>query len=146
MGGGQIAGLVFGGMGALCLLGAIAAFRSMKRFLANANQATASVTRLEERTLRLEGGGTRIVQVPYLRFQTADGQEVEFVSEFYAEFFNPGKVAGKDLEVGHPVQILYDPNNPQSAKVNRSTMILPKGLIIIGIPLIALGATLWFLT
>jgi hypothetical protein len=123
------------GIGGLLLVGGLAWGNSVRRFVAKAQKATGVVARLVG-----HGQGAEATFRPAVRFEAADGTPVEFVSSI-------GTTEGSAPAVGTSVEVLYLPENPEDAKINRfmSMWMAPMILILVGGFLVAIGVGLWFL-
>ena len=85
--------------------GAVRLWRT-KTFLDRAHRSTG---RYVSTVSRSDGDGTATHMG--VEFETADGRSIQFVTRT-AAFFFPSR------RVGKPVEVLYDPENPQKAVVN----------------------------
>lgn len=98
-------GLVFGGLGVLMDAIAVSLFIRKQKFRSIAVQSAGLVTQL--RTSRDEDGGT--VYAPDVQFRTQTGAMVTYQAKV---FTRPCKYT-----VGDPVEILYDPKQPERAEI-----------------------------
>ena len=104
-----IALAVLGGLGGL--LGLIGSIWFLMRllFVLKASTTIGTVTGAEPRTSSSSDGmGSTIVYAPTVRFQTANGQQVDFVA---------GVATSAPPQVGRSVQVLYQKDNPQKAQI-----------------------------
>jgi hypothetical protein len=97
--------LVVLALGVGLLLASAAAFVHTKRFMAGAEHATGTVIDLSEDFSSDDG----TVYYPVVRFTTAEGRTVEFRS-------STGSSSPPD--VGDRVEVLYDSDDPQDAKLS----------------------------
>ncbi len=133
----QLVGIIFAGVGALGLVVWIFWSLAVKKFLSRAQKATGVITSLVPR--RSSGtGATSVTYAPAVRFQTAAGQQVDFVSRVSTS---------RGGEVGGSVEVLYLVDNPQQAKINRFSSLWLGPLIfgLIGGVFAAVGVALWLL-
>jgi hypothetical protein len=86
--------------------GAVRIWRT-KTFLDRAHKSPGRYVSTESR-----GWGEETATHMVVEFETADGRSIIFVTRT-AAFFFPGR------RVGEPVEVFYDPENPQKALVNR---------------------------
>lgn len=90
------------------ILAALAIFFLVRTllFIGKSRQVTATVTQMVF-TDDSEGGGYS----PMFRFRTLEGQEVEVTENLMT---NPPQ-----FRVGQVIDVLYDPNNPQKARIKK---------------------------
>jgi hypothetical protein len=93
-------------LGVVLLVGSAIAFVHTKRFVSGSERATGTVIDLSSRT---DSDGT-VVYHPIVRFTTAEGRTVQFVS-------GSGSSPAAQSE-GDSVEVLYDPDDPQDAKLS----------------------------
>lgn len=93
-------------LGVLLLVGGAIAFVHTKRFVSGSERATGTVIDLSSRT---DSDGT-VTYHPVVRFTTAKGRTVQFVSD-------SGSSPATKSE-GDRVEVLYDPDDPQDAKLS----------------------------
>ena len=100
---------VLGGVaGLLGLIGSIW-FLMRLLFVLRATKAVGTVTGAQQRMSHdSEGMGGRLVYAPTVRFQTADGRQVDFVA---------GVATSAPPQVGRSVEVLYQRDNPEKAQI-----------------------------
>ena len=127
--------IIFGAIGGLLLLVALIMWVKMIKFLGKAIKATGQVTGVVQRESRDDDGHSTILHAPAVRFQTATGQSIDFVSN----------VATSTVpQVGAPVEVLYAPDNPQDAKVNHGCLWLgPMLFAFIGAIMAGVGVAVY---
>jgi hypothetical protein len=108
----KVVRLVFGiffvvGMG--LLIGGIFAFQHTRRFLQTAVEVPGVVTENVWREDRTSDNRASWAFYPRIRFRTADGQEISYIS-------NTGS-SPPSYRVNEPITILYDPQQPQHASI-----------------------------
>lgn len=94
------------GLGVALLVGGVIAFVYTKRFVSGAERATGTVIDLSSRT---DSDGD-VTYHPVVRFTTAEGRTVQFVS-------SSGSSPASESE-GDRVEVLYDPDDPEDAKLS----------------------------
>jgi hypothetical protein len=109
MSGGQIAGLVLTGLGALLVSIGAVWFTRIRRFLATAVDVEGRVLGHQSRTSRATSGGSSTSYYPVVEFATAEGRSVQFADQ----------VGGSppSHEVGETVPVKYDPREPENARI-----------------------------
>ncbi|MGI8796561.1 MAG: DUF3592 domain-containing protein [Acidimicrobiia bacterium] len=109
MSGGQIAGLVFAGLGALLFSIGAFWFMRVRRFLATAVDVEGTVLGHQSRRSRSTSGGSATSYYPVVQFATAEGRSVEFTDQ----------VGGSppSHDVGETVPVKYDPGDPEHARI-----------------------------
>jgi len=133
--GGLLAGLfVLGGMG--LLIWGLSYYASAKTFLANASEAKGTVTGFD----RWEGATSSHsddIRYAIIVFKTADGKEVRFKG--------PSQEWASSYKSGDAVEVLYDPKNPDNAKIDSfmglwfaPAMLCGVGFFAVFIPLLTL--------
>jgi uncharacterized protein DUF3592 len=96
---------VFVALGILAVVWAVLAFRSQRRYLRKALQATAVVQSVtEERSQR-----TGTFYIPVVQFKTPAGIEVTATSK---------SGQGRRYVVGQSISVLYDPDDPQNLEID----------------------------
>lgn len=120
----MIAGLASAGL----LLGGLFSFLQARMYISRAHKAQGKVTKLVERSI---GGGNHDF-FPVFSFTDANGQEVSVTQLSNRPRF----------KVGTPVEVLYDPGNPMSAKINHwmNFYFFPMLMAVIGV---AVGVAGW---
>jgi Protein of unknown function (DUF3592) len=93
-------------LGVVLLVGGAIFFVHTKRFVAGAERTTGTVIDLSRKT-DSEG---EVAYYPVVRFTTAEGRTVEFVS-------SSGSSPASKSE-GDRVEVLYDPDDPRDAKLS----------------------------
>jgi hypothetical protein len=99
MGQGKIVGIIFAALGLGMLIGTFFWYRNTRSFLAEA-------TRTEGTVIDLVGSHYR----PIVHFTDRHGQEIEFTSSTGS---NPPAYS-----IGQKVEVLYRPNEPQTAAID----------------------------
>jgi hypothetical protein len=107
MSGTTILGLVFGFVG--FVLGALALFFLIRTraFIGRSRETKATVTQMVFSSDSDGGGGYS----PVYRFRTLEGQEIEAGENLRT---NPPQ-----FKVGQTIDVLYDPDNPQKARIKK---------------------------
>jgi hypothetical protein len=120
-----LVGAVFGLVGAIFLYKGISSLRSTRRFVAGAAQAPGVVVAHEKRWHRKPGGGRQRLAHPVVRFEKPGGETVRFESEI------GGSLVPK---VGQEVTVLYDPKDPDGAKIKAPLMLwaVPSVFTVLG--------------
>lgn len=108
----QTAGLIVMGVGIGCLVGCPIALVRTKRFLARARETHGTVVALEE-SRSTSGNGT--AYYPVIHYQTHEGSQHEVTATVGG---NP-----PDFQVGDSVAVLYDPENPETMRLDASLHI-----------------------
>lgn len=106
----RIVGSVFGVVGLGLLAGAGLAVQSTQSFLADAVSAPGTVQGLVARTSTDSDGHRSTTYAPEVRFTTAEGRDITFVS---ATSSSP-----PDHQVGDAVEVLYRPQDPAGARIH----------------------------
>lgn len=109
MSGGQIAGLVFTGLGAGLLLVGVFWIARVRRFLKAAVDTDGTVLGHQSRTSRSTSGGSSTSYYPVVQFATAEGRAVQFTDQI------GGSPPSHD--VGETVPVKYDPSDPGHARI-----------------------------
>jgi cytochrome c oxidase assembly protein Cox11 len=113
----------------LIILAAVIGFRQYS-FVQSAKSAEGKVITLEEVTEKRsqKGGNKKLAgytdNVPTIEFTTNTGQKFSFKAE---GFTNP------NVKIGDSVQVLYNPTNPQDAKINATKWLYSLPLILFGL-------------
>lgn len=116
-------GLIPGCIGVLMVaLGAFFWFRT-KNFVGSAQEAKGTVTEVRYDS-DSEGGGYYSV----FKFKPINGQEIEKVSNMRT---NPAQ-----HQVGQVIDVLYDPNNPNDARIKKATNLYFVPVLLAGMGLI----------
>jgi len=116
-------------------------YKDAQNFLKKALTAKGKVVkikeRLEERTDSEGYTTTQKMYLPVIEFTTKDGQKITSMSQVSTA--NPNK-----WEIGQEIDILYDPENPNNAKINKklNVYILPVIFIILAIIFLTIGLVL----
>ncbi len=119
--------LVFGVVGIVPLLVGIYIYQQRSLFVAEANSAQGVVVDIFLATSKARTGGEDIkTYAPRVFFVAASNQKVEFKTR--ASKSNPG------YKIGDQVPVLYDPANPEKAKINTffHLWMLPTIMIAMG--------------
>jgi uncharacterized protein DUF3592 len=124
-------GVLLCGAGAVALLWAGVVIYRNRQFVAQAAQATGTVT-----AVVMGVGSEEVLYFPVVRFQTRDGQAIEFTSGVGS---SPSR-----FKTGQPVSVIYNPQQPQKARLNSGLFLWggPTLLIILGCGLGLLGLVL----
>jgi hypothetical protein len=125
---------IFAVVGLGLLIGGFFAVQSTRRFLRTAISVPGVVTENVWREDRDSNNRTSWAFYPRIRFRTADGQEITFIT-------NTG-ASPPSYRVNEPVTILYDPQQPYHASIQSFTelWLLPTILCSIGIVFCSFGA------
>jgi len=128
----MIFGLVFGGVG--FLLTALALFFLVRTriFINNSQQTQGTITQMVYSRDSDSNGYT-----PVFRFRTLQGQEVEVSGNIRT---NPPQ-----FKVGQTIDVLYDPENPQKARIKKwfNLYFVPLLLGFLGLIFGGIGIATW---
>ena len=129
--------LALAAVGAVLLVLGVRNFLRTRRFVSQATSATATVTDVKTRTSTShtgDGPRLRTYRYPVVRFQTRDGRTVEVESET--------ETSGFSQKPGEQVEVLYDPLNPEEARIKTFMMLWFAPLIftVVGFSLFAFGS------
>ena len=128
----MIFGLVFGGVG--FLLTALALFFLVRTriFINNSQQTQGTITQMVYSHDSDSSGYT-----PVFRFRTLQGQEVEVSGNIRT---NPPQ-----FKVGQTIDVLYDPENPQKARIKKwfNLYFVPLLLGFLGLIFGGIGIATW---
>jgi hypothetical protein len=122
--------LTYIGIG-LIILAAVLGFRQYN-FTQSAKSAEGKVVALEQATeKRNQKGGHKNMagytdNVPTIEFTANTGQKFSFKAEGFTN---------ADVKIGDSVQVLYNPTNPEDAKINATKWLYSLPLILLGIGL-----------
>ena len=108
-------------------------------FVQRAQPAQAKVERFEERTKKKRVSGTtrtRTYYAPVFTFQDAKGASHTVTSDT-----GSGKPA---YEVGQPIRVLYDPADPQQARIDAFSELWLFPVAFSGIGVLCVGFAGWF--
>jgi hypothetical protein len=98
--------LALGGVGGLLIVIGLFIWMRTRSFLSTAQQAKGTVVRMDR-----SSGSDGVSYAPVFQFRTITGQTVEVAEKLYS---NPPQ-----FQTGQDVDILYDPQDPQRARVNK---------------------------
>lgn len=115
---------IFGLVGLLSLYAAWRMAINTRAFQRTAAHASGVVTTLKEEISRKKDGSTSRAFYPTIEFQTPDGKNATFSSDT--------AVDPNEYPVGEPIKVLYNPVNPQQARLD-SFGSLGAGPITLGI-------------
>ena len=138
-----IIALIFLLVGGISLFFAYKKYQDTKKFIQKAISAEGVVIKVDERmeTSTDSDGYTTNVKMytPVIKFLTQDGKEIVFTSQVSTNNKNAWKVDQK-------LVVLYDPEDPQKARINKRTNLyfLPIILTIIGLVFMLLGMIMRF--
>lgn len=126
--------LILGGVGFLFLLLAVFIYIRTVSFINSAQEVVGTVIRLE--SSRSSKGGT--TYAPVFQFRTIEGQMIEVRDNMSS---NPPM-----FREGQSVEVLYDPENPQKARIKKwfSLYYLPLFLAGMGLIFSCVGVFLFF--
>ena len=126
------AGLLFAVIG-------IHTYRSSRRFERNAQRASATITKLTQKSIGRRPGVSGLIWVPTVRFQAADGRTIEVEA---AAGTNPSS-----HQEGQQVDVLYDPRTPEHVRLatGGAGAIFSYGFILFGAVLAFLGLIVFVL-
>jgi hypothetical protein len=125
----QTIGIVFAVVGLAMLVIAIVVFSRTRRFLATAVSAQGTVTEMIQRTGKDREGRTSTIWAPRVRFTVSD-QTIEFESKVGS---SPPRYAE-----GQTVEVKYDPQDPNSARVAAASSMWLVPVLVGGIGVILL--------
>lgn len=124
--------VLMAGIGGLLMLIGSLWFLATLLFALRATKTTGVITGARESRTSISGTASARVFAPQVRFQTAQGQQVDFVSNV-ATSVSP--------QVGAPIEVLYLTSNPHKAKVTGCRMwVGPLILPIVGMFIAGVGA------
>ena len=113
-------------VGALLLIVGIILWTNTRMFVARAQQVKGTVDHLKYRH-----GSDGQESAPVFKFKTLKGETIEFGSYIYSD--------PPEFMAGQVVDILYDPQNPQQARVNKGSNLYFLPLLLAGLGLLFLG-------
>ena len=129
-----VVGLIFAVAGVLFGIVGIRTARANRRFAAVAVRVPATVTEVRSRSVS-HGGDSQLVFIPVVRFQTADGRTVDAEAS--------GGTNRRRWQPGQPVEVLHDPENPASVRLDGSgTGFIQVMFMLFGVMFTLLGAVL----
>jgi len=105
-----IFGSVFFLVGLGISIGAFFSFSSTKAFIASADRAQGKVVSLERRVSTDSDGGQSTSYYPVVEYQLSTGKKIVFTSSSGS--------SPASFRVGEKVEVLYDPQDPNQAKIN----------------------------
>ena len=132
--------VIFGLIGLGLLVGAgIMAYRT-KQFVAEAKQATATVTGYNQHESSNDDGGSSTMYTPVLRMELAGREPIEKES-------GGGSTSWKPYKVGSVIRVLYDPDTPEDFRIasTGSLYMGPLIMTLIGAVFLAFGIVFSFL-
>lgn len=128
-----ILNLAFGAMGLLVIGIAIVVWMRTREFISKAQETKGVVIRM----LSKPGSKGGIIYAPVYQFRTMDGRTIEVEESTYSK--------PPQFQEGQSVYILYDPQNPEEARVKNwmNLYFLPlvlagMGMIFVGIGIVSL--------
>ena len=132
-------GGIFGGIGALMLVIGFFWLLARLRFVLKGTKAMGVITGSEMRTSHNSEGHSSVHHHPTVRFQTAHGQQVDFVSQVGT---------GRMPQVGKSVKVIYQRDDPRKAEIN-SPMALWFGPVFLGLmggffAALGVGMAVWY--
>ena len=118
-------------VGALLLVVGTILWINTRMFIARAQQVRGSVDHMKYRHSS-DGSG----YAPAFKFKTLKGESIEFASRTYSD--------PPEFKAGQDVDILYDPQNPQRARLNKGANLyfMPLLVAVLGIIFLAVGVAL----
>lgn len=102
-----IPNLAFGGMGLLFIGIAFVVWMRTREFISKAQETKGIVIRM----LSKRGSKGGIIYAPVFQFRTIDGRTIEVEESMYSK--------PPQFQEGQSVDILYDPQNPEKARVKK---------------------------
>ncbi len=134
-------GIVFSLVGGLLALIAVFLFIRTKNFMGKAQEVKGTVIEMVYSSGSDDGGG----YAPVYQFNTLDGQSIEVHDNLSS---NPPR-----FKVGQTIEVLYDPENPQKARIKKwmnlyfaSVLLGVLGLVFGGVGLATLISFLFKLS
>jgi Protein of unknown function (DUF3592) len=128
-----ILNLAFGAMGLLFIGIAFVVWMRTREFISKAQETKGIVVRM----LSKSGSKGGIIYAPVYQFRTIDGRTIEVEESIYSK--------PPQFQEGQSVDILYDPQNPEKARVKKwmnlyfPTIVLAgMGVIFVGIGIVSL--------
>ena len=121
-------------IGVLLVAAAIILYMSSENFIEDSQKTTGEVIALVDVPADLEGSGG-VMYAPVIRFTTNRGNTMTFQS---AHASNPAS-----LEIGDTVEVLYDPNDPGTARVHDFMSLWLAPVISLFLGLCFLAAAGW---
>lgn len=125
--------------GAAVLAGGIYSVTERAAFMAVAQAAQGEIAGFERRDILREGPGDFGFAVyPVFRFETRDGRTVTAVDEVGTRY--------RQHKLGQQVPILYDPDDPNRARIDRGLFFWMLPTLLVGFGTLALlsGGVVWF--
>jgi len=111
-----VLGIAFVVVGVACIVLALFLYQQGQAFSRIAKTATGTVIDMEtKRSSSSSSGSTETTFAPVIKFVTSTGQTIQFTS---SDSQNPPA-----YQIGDPVDVLYDPQNPNHAELPGSTNI-----------------------
>lgn len=104
-----IFGGIFAGIGTIFLVIGLSFVQNTRSFLATASTTEGEVIALERRRSSQSNGGSSHTYYPVVKFTAPDGEPIQF----------EGQVGSRPpaFRVGQRVAVLYNPEEPQSARI-----------------------------
>jgi hypothetical protein len=124
-------GVVSSLVGALLLVIGIIVWINTRMFVARAQQVKGTV---DHNKYRHNKDGEEYA--PVFKFKTLKGETIEVASYIYS--YPP------EFKAGQEVDILYDPQNPKRARINKGSSLYFVPLLLVGIGLLFLGSVLFW--
>ena len=119
-------GVVSSLVGALLLVIGVIVWINTRMFAARAQQGKGTVDHMKYRH-DSDGGG----YAPVFKFKTLKGETIEFGSYIYSD--------PPEFKAGQVVDVLYDPQNPKRARINKGSSLYFVPLLLAGIELLFFG-------
>jgi hypothetical protein len=119
-------GVVFSLVGALLLVVGIILWINTRMFAARAQRVKGTVDHMKFRH-DSEGGG----YAPVFQFKTLSGESIQVAEMIYS---NPPQ-----FQAGQVVDVLYDPQNPKRARINKGSSLYFVPLLLGGMGLLFFG-------
>jgi len=116
---------IFAVAGLGLLAGGVFSVRHTRRFLETAVAAPGVVTENVLREDTSSTRGTSWAYYPRVRFRTADGQDISFISST--------GTSPPSHRVNEPVTILYDPRQPYNASINSFGSLWAASIVLLGL-------------
>ncbi len=134
----QLVSVGIAGLGVIMLLVGLFWFLASIRFKSRARVTTGTITGFMQRRSSSSSGPRTVTYAPMVRFQTADGRQVDFVSTVSS--------SSSSMKEGDSVEVLYLESNPKKAKIKgfAGSWLGPLVMLFVGAVLISVGVVIWF--
>jgi hypothetical protein len=119
--------LAFGAMGLLFIGIAVVIWMRTREFISKAQETKGTVVRM----LSKSGSKGGIIYAPVYQFRTIDGRTIEVEESIYSK--------PPQFQEGQSVDILYEPQNPEGARVKKWMNLYSLPLVLGGMGVIFVG-------